>query len=114
MNAETRRRFLQTTAVTTAAATCLPKSLHASSSSDVRQNFQNWVDGIKNGGVPHANREIAHRTATAAHLANIAVRVGHTIRFDPVEERIVNDDAANSFLTRKYRQGGHWGIPNGV
>jgi predicted dehydrogenase len=81
---------------------------------DVRQNFQNWVDCIKSGGVPHANIELAHRTATAAHLANIAVRLGRTIHFDPTQERIVADDEANALLTRKYRKGGHWGIPNGV
>lgn len=94
--------------------TPLEVQLDAVPKSDVGQNFQNWIDCIKSGGVPHANMEVAHRTATAAHLANIAVRVGHTIRFDPAEERIVNDDVANSLLTRKYRQGGHWGIPNGV
>jgi predicted dehydrogenase len=81
---------------------------------DVRQNFQNWIDCIKSSSVPNANVEIAHRTATAAHLANIAVRLGRTIHFDSTEERIVSDDEANAMLTRKYRKGGHWGIPNGV
>ena len=81
---------------------------------DVRQNFQNWIDCIKSGSVPNANVEIAHRTATAAHLANIAVRLGRTIHFDPAQERIIGDDEANAMLTRKYRKGGHWGIPNGV
>src|SRR6185503_1231897 len=64
--------------------------------SEVRQHFQNWIDCIKNGATPNANMEIAHRTATAAHLANIAVRVGGTIHFDSAQERIVDDDAANS------------------
>lgn len=81
---------------------------------DVRQNFQNWIDCIKGSGVPNANIEIAHRTATAAHLANIAVRLGRTIQFDPAQERIMGDDEAKAMLTRKYRKGGHWGIPNGV
>lgn len=81
---------------------------------DVRQNFQNWIDCIKAGSVPNANVEIAHRTATAAHLANIAVRLGRTIHFDPAQERIISDDEANTMLTRKYRKGGHWGIPNGA
>jgi predicted dehydrogenase len=92
----------------------LEATLEGIPKSEVRQNFQNWIDCIKNGAAPNANMEIAHRTATAAHLANIAVRVGRTIRFDPAQERIVGDDAANSLLARKYREGGHWGIPNGV
>jgi hypothetical protein len=81
---------------------------------DVRQNFQNWIDCIRSGSVPNANVEIAHRTATAAHLANIAVRLGRTVHFDPAGERFINDDEANAMLTRKYRKDGHWGIPNGA
>ena len=81
---------------------------------DVKQNFQNWIDCIKSGSSPNANIEIGHRTATAAHLANIAVRLGRTIHFDPTQDDIVRDDDANAMLTRKYRKGGHWGIPNGV
>jgi predicted dehydrogenase len=82
--------------------------------SEVPQNQQNWINCIKNGGVPNANVEIAHRTATAAHLGNIATRLGRSIRFDPQEERIVGDDEANALLSRNYRDGGHWGIPEGV
>jgi hypothetical protein len=80
----------------------------------VPQNQQNWIDCIKNGSVPNANVEIAHRTATAAHLGNIATRLGRSIRFDPQEERILGDDEANALLSRNYRDGGHWGIPKGV
>jgi predicted dehydrogenase len=82
--------------------------------SETRQNLENWIDCIRTGGAPHANIEIAHRTTTAAHLANIAVRLGRTIRFDPAQERITGDDEANAMLTRHYREGGHWGIPKGV
>ena len=82
--------------------------------SDVRQNFQNWIDCIKTGSMPNANVEIAHRTATAAHLANMAVRLGRTIHFDMAQERVSGDEEANAMLTRKYRKGGHWGIPNGA
>jgi predicted dehydrogenase len=79
-----------------------------------QQNLQNWVDCIKSEGKPHANIDIAHRTATAAHLANIAIRTGRTIHFDPAREQIAGDDEANALLTRKYRKDGHWGIPHGV
>jgi predicted dehydrogenase len=82
--------------------------------SEVVQNEQNWVDCIKSGAVPNANVEIAHRMATAAHLGNIATRLGRTIQFDPATERVVGDDEAASLLVRKYRDGGHWGIPAGV
>ncbi len=77
-------------------------------------NQQNWLGCIKSGGVPNANVEIAVRTATAVHLGNIATRLGRTIHFDPTNERIVGDEEANAMLGRKYREGGHWGLPAGV
>jgi predicted dehydrogenase len=92
----------------------LELKLDGAPKAEVRENFQNWIDCIRTGDVPNANVEIAHRTATAAHLANIAVRLNRTIRFDPAHERVMGDDEANTMLTRKYRSGGHWGIPNGV
>jgi predicted dehydrogenase len=81
---------------------------------DVVQNLQNWIDCIKSSGVPHANIEVAHRSATAVHLGNIATRLGRTIRFDPATECILGDDEAAALLSRKYRSGGHWGIPAGA
>jgi predicted dehydrogenase len=81
---------------------------------EVAQNMQNWIECIRSGGVPYANVDIAHRTATAAHLGNIATRLQRTLRFDPEKECILGDDEAQSFLSRRYRDGGHWGVPVGV
>jgi predicted dehydrogenase len=92
----------------------LDVKLDGAPKSNVTENQRNWIDCIKSGGVPNANVEIAHRTATAAHLGNLATRLQRTLHFDPAEERIVGDDEANSLLARKYREGGHWGIPAGV
>jgi hypothetical protein len=78
------------------------------------ENQQNWLDCIKSGGTPHANVEIAVRTAVACHLANIATRLQRTLRFDPASETAIDDEEANALLGRKYREGGHWGIPAGV
>jgi predicted dehydrogenase len=94
--------------------TPLDAKLDSVPKSSVQQNLQNWIDCIRSGGQPYANIDIAHRTATAAHLANIAVRTGRTIHFDPASEKVLNDDEANAMLSRKYRQGGHWGIPHGI
>ncbi len=77
----------------------------------VEDNHQNWLDAIRDGAAPHANVEIAHRTAAAAHLGNIALRVGRSLRFDPAAEAIVGDDEAAALLGRAYRDGGHWATP---
>ena len=82
--------------------------------SEVPQNQQNWLDCIKSGKQPNANMEVAVRTATAVHLGNIATRLQRTVHFDPDSQKIVGDDEASALMTRKYREGGYWGIPKGV
>ncbi|MBL7224117.1 MAG: Gfo/Idh/MocA family oxidoreductase, partial [Candidatus Brocadiae bacterium] len=44
--------------------------------------------------------EAAHRAVTVCHLANIAIRMGRTIRYDPVAEQIVGDDEANRLVNQ--------------
>jgi predicted dehydrogenase len=60
-----------------------------------------------------ADAQAGHRAATICHLANISARVGRTLNFDPQNESILGDDAANAMLRRQYRAG-HWAVPNGV
>ena len=63
-----------------------------------------------------AERERRHRRPHGHRRppGNIATRLQRTIHFDPATEKIIGDDEANALLTRKYREGGHWGIPAGV
>ncbi len=42
--------------------------------------------------------ESSHRVCTAMHLANIAIRMGRTIHYDPVKEQIVGDEQANRLV----------------
>lgn len=42
--------------------------------------------------------ESSHRVCTALHLANIAIRMGRRIHYDPVNERIVGDEEANRMV----------------
>jgi predicted dehydrogenase len=67
---------------------------------------QNWLDCIASRKLPVADVEIGHRTATACHLANIAVRLGRKIQWDPAAEQIVGDAEAAAMVTRPYR--GPW------
>ena len=80
----------------------------------VADNQRNWIDCIKSGDEPHAAVEIAHRTATAIHLSNLATRLNRTLHFDPQREVVVDDEEANSQLGRVYREGGHWSVPQPV
>ena len=77
-------------------------------------HMDNFLDAIRSGRSPSAPIEEAHRSVALVHLANIALRTGRAIDFDPATEQIVGDDEASRLLRRAYRQGGHWAIPHGV
>lgn len=53
------------------------------------------------------NAEAAHRTVCINHLANIAIRVGRKIRFDPVTEHIIGDDEADRLAHQPMRAPWH-------
>ncbi|HOA73123.1 MAG TPA: Gfo/Idh/MocA family oxidoreductase [Phycisphaerae bacterium] len=66
-------------------------------------HLRDWLNCIKSRRRPIADVEIGCRSATACHLANIALRTGRTITWDPQAERITNDASLNSWLHRPYR-----------
>ena len=47
--------------------------------------------------------EEGHLSASLAHLANIAYRVGRKLKFDGKTEKFVGDAEADKLLTREYR-----------
>ena len=51
--------------------------------------------------------EAAHRTATLFHLANIAIRTGRKLRYDPVREVILDDEQANRLVYQPMRAPWH-------
>lgn len=77
-------------------------------------HLENFFDSIRGKATPNADLLTAHRSVGLVHLANISLRVGRSINFDPVEEAIVDDPQANQLLGRSYRKGGHWAAPQDV
>ena len=51
--------------------------------------------------------EAAHRSVTPLHLANLAIRLGRAIRWDPSAERVVGDDAAECLVNPPMRPPWH-------
>lgn len=70
-----------------------------------------FVDAIRHNRSPNAEIAIGHLSASLCHLANIASRTGTAVQFDPATETVKDNPAANALLGRKYREGGHWAIP---
>jgi predicted dehydrogenase len=73
----------------------------------VRDQFvphvRNFLDCVKSRQQPISDLESGHQTATACHLANIAMKVGRAIRWDAEREKIVGDPQAAKLLTKEYR-----------
>ncbi len=68
------------------------------------ENFIKAVRSRKTGDL-NADVEVAHQSATLCHMANIAMRVGRRLTFDPDRECFINDAEANAYLTKQYRKG---------
>jgi hypothetical protein len=65
---------------------------------------RNFLDCIKSRGKCWVDLEEGHRSTTFAHLANIALATQCRIEWDPLRERITNNEAANKLLHYDYRE----------
>jgi len=66
-------------------------------------HHQNWLQCIRTRKRPVCHEEIGHRSITVCHLANLCMRLGRKLQWDPVKEEFVGDDEANRYLFRPYR-----------
>jgi predicted dehydrogenase len=65
--------------------------------------IRNFLDCVKSRETPWCTLEEGHRSTSFAHLANIALEAGMRIEWDPVNERITNNEKANELLHYEYR-----------
>ena len=70
----------------------------------------NFVAAIRGEAPIATGAHEAHLSAALPHLANLGCRIGRGFEFDPVNESIVSDAAADALLGRTYRDG-HWATP---
>lgn len=57
-----------------------------------------FMECLRSGATPVSDLESAHRSATTCHVANIALRVGRELQWDPQQERFLDDAEANALL----------------
>ncbi|MCP4640767.1 MAG: Gfo/Idh/MocA family oxidoreductase [bacterium] len=69
-----------------------------------KHHLGNWIDCIRSRERCIADVEIGHRSATVCHLGNIARWVNRKLQWDPKKEQFVNDDEANSYVSRPMRK----------
>jgi myo-inositol 2-dehydrogenase / D-chiro-inositol 1-dehydrogenase len=63
----------------------------------------NWLDCIQSRKQPISPVEIGHRACTVCLISHIAMKVPGILQWDPKTERFVNNDLANSMLSRPQR-----------
>jgi hypothetical protein len=66
-----------------------------------------FAEAVKTRKRAGGNADAAHRCATLLHLANIAIRTGRKLRYDPVKERIIGDEEANRLVNQPMRAPWH-------
>jgi len=65
---------------------------------------RNFLDCVKTRQQPHSDVEGGHQVATACHLANLSLRLGRKLRWNPDTEEIAGDPEASAMLERPYRK----------
>jgi hypothetical protein len=58
---------------------------------------------VRTRGRTIAPPEVAHRSTPACHVANICLRLGRSLQWDPATERFVDDPQADGMLARAMR-----------
>jgi predicted dehydrogenase len=58
---------------------------------------------VKSRKDPYFPVDVGHRVSSVCHLANIAIKLGRKLKWDPKAERFGNDEQANAMLSRPMR-----------
>ena len=69
-------------------------------------HYENFVNAVRanDSSILTAPIEEGFYSCALVHLANISYRLGRSLDFDPVKQRFINDNEANSMLKRNYRK----------
>jgi predicted dehydrogenase len=63
----------------------------------------NWLDCIRSRKQPISPVEVGHRSCSTCLLHHIVMKLKRKVNWDPMNERFINDDEANSMLNRPHR-----------
>lgn len=72
--------------------------LHASD-----DHMADFVKSVRTREQPVSDVVSQHRSVSACHLANISMRLGRRLKWDPEKEQFIDDSEANSMLSRPQR-----------
>jgi len=70
---------------------------------ECKEQHGNWLDCILSRKQPVSPAEIGHRACTVCLISHIAMKIPGVIRWNPATERFIDNDMANSMLSRPQR-----------
>jgi len=65
---------------------------------------RNFLDCVKSRKDPYFPVDIGHRVSTVCHLANLSIKLGRPLKWNPVKERFLKDEEANGLCNREMRK----------
>ena len=68
-------------------------------------HMENFFECMKDRSDPISDVYTHHNAMTTCHLANISIRLGRKLKWNPKKEQIVGDDDANQWQKREQRKG---------
>jgi predicted dehydrogenase len=69
----------------------------------LRRHLLDFLGAVASRGKPVADIEEGYISSASSILANLAMQLGRSLTWDPVQGRVVGDDEANQLLRRPYR-----------
>jgi len=66
-------------------------------------NERDWLNCMRTRKRPFCDVEQGHRVAVVCNLANISLRLGRSVQWDPEKEQVVGDKEASVMCGRPYR-----------
>ena len=77
---------------------------------NIKELWADFLNAIRTGTKPVADIGEIHLSTNLALLGMVSMKVGRSLEWDGVAERVIGDEAANKLLRRDYRKG--WEYPS--
>ena len=94
------REYFDSNPATIATAALQPNDTRLYNSPD---HYFDWLNAIKSGKQPICDAETGHRTSSVCCLANIAYWLRQPFDWDPVKEKVTNNEAAQALTKANIR-----------
>jgi hypothetical protein len=67
-------------------------------------HMRDFLNCLRTRRPPVAHPEVAHRSMTTCHAANICMLLKRNLKWDPANEKFINDPQANRLRSRAMRE----------